>query len=196
MKKNQQGFGLIIVVLVILIVGAISFGAYLVYDNQKNKNNETVNSTNNANKKNESSEQYLVVKEWGLRFKIPNGLESVEYKINGDKLAIYAKPSGYSVDYIDGYNQYVDGSSPYAIGVLYKSNKATETISNGVETQNGKLLGDNYYYTNWAFSGLATGSACHGLYGNDEQSCLAENQASRLVNEGQDALLNTIALNK
>ena len=196
MKKNQQGFGLIMVLLVILIVGAISFSAYLVYDNQKNKNNQTVNSNNDVNKENESSDHYLIVKEWGLKFKIPNGIESVEYKINGNNLAIYAKPSGYAVEYRDGYSLYLDGRSPYAIGNLYQYDQPNEIISTGVEAKTGKSLGDKYYFTDWAFNSIATGASCVGLYGEDEQNCTTENVAFKLVNQGENALLNTISLSQ
>ena len=71
-------------------------------------------------------------------------------------------------------------------------------VEGGLLPQEGKKVGDYYYYTSWAFSSLATGAGCQGLYGDSNDSaCETESKAFALVN-GNDgnkqALLYTIEL--
>lgn len=205
MKNNQKGFSVFEIITVIAIVGLLAVVGWLVYDRQKSKTGDkpvTLASTQPTvtpkqdTKKTDPNEGYLVVKEWGLRFKTPSGITDVKYVIHDNILAFFAKPTGSSVQYIANYEKYADGNFEYATGVLYRSTSSTKPIVDDLTVQ-GKKIGDYYYYTNWAFSHLSSGAACQGLYGDGESACEAESKAFTLIN-GNDgnkaALLLTIEL--
>jgi hypothetical protein len=205
MHKNEKGFSVVEVLFVVVIAGLIAVVGWFVLDKHKSKSTVN-NSTKVTSQKATSNEvktadttkpnpntDYLVLKEWDLRFKTPSGLTDVRYIIHGDTVAFYAKPANSSVQYRSNYNKYEDGSSPYATGVLYRSTDSSTTVI-GNETRQGKKLGNYYYYTAWSFSSLATGAACVGLYGDSASSCEPEGIAFNLVNQGDSALLNTIEL--
>ncbi len=212
-KNNSKIFKII----AIIVTLGILFVLLAVLLSSKKTNNETVDTKNNEttqvqdqnNEANDSKQEtkqpepqadpndgYFVVKEWGLRFKAPEGLTDIRYVINGETLAFYAKPIGSDIQYAADYNKF-DGDSPaHAIGVVYRSSEPTKPKMDG--TVDGKKIGDYYYYTSWAFSGLATGAACSGMYegGYDEKSCQSESAIFNLVNQGENALINTIQLSQ
>lgn len=202
MKANQKGFSVVEILIVIVIVGLLGAVGWLAYDRQKSKTDDKATNfqTNQQEQKQETkpnpNEGYLVVKEWGLRFKAPSDITDVRYTIHGDTLAFFAKPTGSNVQYVADYEKYADSNFRYATGVLYRSTSSTKPFA-GDTTREGKKIGDYYYYTNWAFSSLATGAGCQGLYGDSDSACEAESKAFALVN-GNDgnkaALLLTIEL--
>lgn len=215
MKINQKGFSVVEILVIIVVVGLLGAVGWLVYDRQKSKNNEqpVTQSSSPQQKIEETSKQeaktadpnkgYLVVKEWGLRFKLPNNLADINYRIHGDMVAFYAKPTGYTVEYRSDYEKVRDGNYPqYAIGSLYRSTESSKDKI-GIQVE-GKKIGNYYYYTAHAFSSLATGAAPTGLYFDAicdkdtrtspkcDEYMEAENKAFQLVNQGDTALLNTI----
>lgn len=203
MKKNQKGFSVVEILIIIVVVGLIGTVGWLVYDRQKTKTPDSQPDTQTSieqkgtadtqpTQKADPNEGYLVVKEWGLRFKTPTGLTDVRYTIHDDTVAFFAKPTGSSVQYRADYDKYEEGRSQYATGNLYRSRESTkDKLGLVVE---GKKIGDYYYYTSWAFSSLATGAACVGTYGDADSNCQPEGTAFQLVNQGDTALLNTIEL--
>ena len=203
MKVNQKGFSVVEILIVIVVVGLLGTVGWLVYDRQKSKTSETSNTQASApqkektpkqeTKKADPNEGYLVMSEWGLRFKVPSGLTDVKYTIHGDTASFFAKPTGSSVQYRTDYDKFDDDHSRYATGVLYRSTSSTKPFM-GDDTRQGKKIGDYYYYTAWAFSSTSTGAACVGLYGDGDSNCQPEGTAFQLVNQGDTALLNTIEL--
>lgn len=205
MKQNQKGFGAVEILIVIVVVGLLGTVGWLVYDRQKTKTPDSKPAAQSSTQQKETAvtqptqktdpnEGYFVVKEWGLRFKIPSGLTDVKYTIHGDTVAFFAKPTGSSVQYRADYDKYAEGRSQYATGNLYRSKESTNN-ERGFATE-GKKVGDYYYYTSWAFSSLATGAACVGTYGDAESNCKPEGTAFQLVNQGDTALINTIEIAK
>jgi prepilin-type N-terminal cleavage/methylation domain-containing protein len=207
MKANQKGFSVVEILIVTVIIGLLGAVGWLVYDRQNNKTPETSNTQASTTQKEETPKQetkkpdpnegYLVVKEWGLRFKIPSGLTDVKYTIHGDTVSFFAKPTGSNVQYRADYDKFEEGRSQYAMGNLYRSTSSAKPFA-GDMTREGKKVGDYYYYTSWAFSSLATGAGCVGLYeDSNESNCEPESRAFALVN-GNDgnkaALLLTIEL--
>ncbi len=89
MKINQKGFTLIEVLLAALAVSVISFAGYYVYNAQKSNNDsaaspqtntkETDKSKNPTSEALDSNEGYYVIKEWGVRMKLPSSLSDLEY---------------------------------------------------------------------------------------------------------------------
>lgn len=197
-KNNQDGMAHLAAILVVVVFVAIGVVGWKVWDNSNN-NPSTQSTTPTAVTQTTSNEPapdpnkgYLVIKQWGLRFKTPSGLTDVKYLIDGDTVAFYAKPKGANVQYVDSYEKMEDGKPRYASGVLVRSTESSKTIEPVDITVEGKKLGDYYYYTNHAFSSLSTGAGCQGLYGEDDTSCKQESMAFDLVNRGDNALLNTI----
>lgn len=195
MKNNQKGFTIVEVLIVLLVIGLIGGATWYVLQSKDKKSpaTNTSQTQQEASKETDTNEGYLVVKEWGLRFKTPSGLSDVRYTVHDDRVDFFAKPADSSVQYRSDYDKFENGRSQYATGVLYRSTGSTKPLV-GDTTTEGKKVGDYYYYTAWSFSGLATGAACVGLYGDDVSSCEPEVTAFRLVNQGDTALLNTIEL--
>jgi prepilin-type N-terminal cleavage/methylation domain-containing protein len=192
MQTHQKGFSVIEILLVVVVVGLIGVVGWLVYDHQNSKAAQTANTQVGTTQK-APNEGYVVVKEWGLRFKAPSGLADIKYAIHGDTLAFFAKPSGSSVQYRSDYDKFANGGFQYATGVAYRSSSATNN-DRGF-TIDGKKVGNYYYYTAWSFSGLASGAACVEIYGDSSDSnCQAEATAFQLVNQGDNSLLSTIEL--
>ena len=200
MKVNQKGLSVVEVLVVIVIVGLLGAVGWLVYDRQKSKISEQPATLSSDQQKEETPKQetkadpnegYLVVKEWGLRFKAPTNLTDVKYHIFGDTVAFYAKPAGSSVEYRSDYEKLGNNNNPqYAVGQLYRSSESTKEVIG--TPREGKKIGNYYYYTAHAFSSLATGAGCVELYGDN--NCEAEAKVFQSVNQGDTALLNTIEL--
>jgi hypothetical protein len=205
MKTNQKGFGVVEVLIILVVVSLIAGTGWYVMNKKKAPNKTNVNATTQqeqqsatieevAESKPDANASYLVINEWGLRFKTPNGLADVTYTIHSDTVALYAKPVGANVQYRSDHEIFEDGHPRYATGTLYRS---TESSKDKIGyTVDGKKLGNFYYYTGWAFSSLATGAACVGLYGDSESNCEPESKAFQLINQGDTALLNTIELSQ
>jgi len=224
--KNQKGFGAIEALLLLVIVGMIGGTGFYVYNANKEEpkiSDSSIQQKDNSEEllEEELSESYLVVKEWGLRFKIPDNLTDVQYKISGDTLGVFAKPvkdkngQPFDVEYPSDYGE-VDkeyGGFYYSQGNLIRSKNSTEDIIAG--TQKGKKLGDYYYYTSYSFSGLASGAGPNGIFFDEDckkddqqKKCdryyLAESIVFAIINgtslhpetdsEVEDALLPSIEL--
>lgn len=89
-RSNQSGFTVVETLLILVIVGIIGFTGWFVWQSQ-NKANDTLDAANTSktatytkqttkvatNQAQES--QFLVIKEWSVKMKIPPGLEGVKY---------------------------------------------------------------------------------------------------------------------
>lgn len=205
LKNNQSGLAHVAVILLaVVVIGVVGFAGWKVWDSTRTDSSTqsttptTTSATTDTSQEPtvDPNEGYLVIKQWGLRFKTPSGLTGVKYVINDDTVAFYAKPKGANVEYVGNYDKLENGSPKYALGVLVRSTASSKTIASvGIKVE-GKKLGDYYYYTHHAFSSTSTGAGCLGLYGDDTTSCTQEASAFKLVNEGSTALLNTIELAK
>ncbi|HSX43816.1 MAG TPA: hypothetical protein VLE69_00750 [Candidatus Saccharimonadales bacterium] len=116
-KLNSKGLGVIEVILVVVIVGLIGGVGYFVYQSKKNTDqilNNTANSQGTPEKSTKTSTKpttpsntvtttntdpnYLIIKEWGVKVKIPNA-NRLSYEIvsqSGDGTT----PDG-SAEYVD-----------------------------------------------------------------------------------------------
>jgi hypothetical protein len=110
-----------------------------------------------------TNEGYLVIREWGIRFKVSSRLTDVRYAIDGDTVHFIGRPIDYDVSYVQNINNSI---GEYSLGDIYRSNQSSRTTLDVVI--DGKKLGDYYYYTAWSFNSLATGvGVMGGLYGWD-----------------------------
>ncbi len=91
MKKNA-GFGVVGIVLVVAAVAVLGLIGWRVYDANNAKNNSSTNQTGSnqssntqgdtpQNRQSDPNAGYVVVKEWGIRFKPVDGLSGVAYSI-------------------------------------------------------------------------------------------------------------------
>ena len=151
----------------------------------------------------------LAIKNWGISFYIPTGLADVQYRIHGDTVYFYGKPSSPKVEYRTGYDS--DNVGQYALGRVKRSKEPTQDVIHG--KVDGKKVGDYYYYTGASFSGLDSGVGLFGLFytpdciekskvntDTDDSECnklaSAEAETFYLINGDDEitGLLNTISL--
>lgn len=186
MKQTQKGFSVIetlLLVAVVVLIGALGwlfFNQQILKNGQKNTADALANKESDATTvtKSDLNKGYLVVKEWGLRFKVPDGLTDIRYFIQDDVLSLYAKPKGYNVEYRSDYNNPTDGAE-YSLESVIRSNDSSKSK---LEQQvSGKKLGDKYYYTRSAFSALATGVAMQPLFFDD--ACVKEDASKGPLSE-------------
>ena len=151
----------------------------------------------------------LAIKNWGISFYIPTGLADVQYRIHGDTVYFYGKPSSPKVEYRTGYDS--DNVGQYALGKVKRSKEPTQDVIHG--KVDGKKIGDYYYYTGHSFSGLESDAGLFGLFytpdcieksktntDTDDSECnnlsKAEGETFVLINGDDEitGLLNTISL--
>lgn len=70
-KEIPAGFGLIEALLIIIAAGIVGFGGYWVWHTQhKTKPATTSSTTDSQNSTSASTQQYLTIKEWGVKIKL------------------------------------------------------------------------------------------------------------------------------
>ncbi len=74
---NQCGFSTVIVITVILLIGIIGFAAWRLHEINLQKTERTQNT--DSQMQTDPNEGYVVIKEWGVRFKPVEGLRDVIY---------------------------------------------------------------------------------------------------------------------
>ena len=205
MKAKQKKFKIVkILITIIVALGLLcGIGWFVNHETAKQETPQTGNeevdialedeTPTQAEAEVDPNEGYLVVQEWGLRFKVPESLTDVRYAIHDNDLAFFARPAGSDVQYRPDYDEFKSGYYTHAMGMLYRSTDSTKLV---IETlREGTKIGDYYYYTAWAFSGLATGvGACFSTYGDDKSNCELTGSVFTSINMGEKALLNTIEL--
>lgn len=177
---TQQGSAHVVIV-ICLVLGLVTALGWIFYQNfihketpQKdtelvvvNKDSDARQDSERLGEQNDPNKGYLVIKDWGLRFKVPSGLTDVQYRIHDDQIGFFAKPTGKDVEYRSDYDtRDDDGIFTYAIGFLLRSKESTQPFSNPgfEEGVKGKKVGNYYYYTWHSFSGLQSGAASNGLF--------------------------------
>lgn len=112
MNKNQHGFSAIIPVLIVAALAVICFAGWRLWDSSQNKQSSN-NAANSSQASQQSSMQstnttdpnegYVVIKEWGVRFKPVEGLNGVQY----------FKPASTSLDRLDFSTTDLIASEPH-----------------------------------------------------------------------------------
>lgn len=214
--QTKNSYKLVITILSIVVVGMIGLCLFLVqkisevdnkYGTLQSGLDESVSDvntkavvsispvmTNNVSPA-EESKNYLMVKEWGLKFEIPEDLTNIKYIIDGDTAYFVAEPADQSFSYVTGINSLIKSD---AMAVLYrKTNSSQEGMEKTIE---GKKVGSYYYYTAWSFSGTASGVGVQGtIFGADFNRYNQEDQkiadkANEVFNS-LNKMLNTIEVN-
>lgn len=89
MKKNQQGFSLIEIMLLLFVVVLISGLGYFVW-NQNNSSNQnpasqgSSNSGSNTQNSQTAATKYLEIKEWGVKFPLSDTIADAVYAPSND----------------------------------------------------------------------------------------------------------------
>src|SRR5688572_25912838 len=85
-KDSSRGFSLMIGLLIVLTLAVIGFASYFVWQKNKGDAKKSTTSTSQNNQKKDNSDgnvkpndpseggKYLVIKEWGVRFLLPEEL--------------------------------------------------------------------------------------------------------------------------
>jgi hypothetical protein len=131
--QKQHGFNALIIVLLIALVGVIGFVGWRMYDSSQQANNQQNAQNGNGQTQEpttDPNEGYVVIKEWGVRFKPVEGLSGVEYfkpkGLDENTYSITTKELG-AVEPECGKN-----SQSYALGLLTRAEE--------VEPENGGVI--------------------------------------------------------
>lgn len=179
MNENEKGFGVIGLIIVLAVVGLAVVLGWLFFDKQRQiieeKATNSQDSKQSTEISNDSDSGYLVIKEWNLRFKVPDGLAEVQYRIHpdGGYIVFYGKPTGANVKYEDGYDKVRDNDFWYTLGRLQRFENEQKNYDNN-RGLSGKKIGTYYYYS---FGPQST----TGLFGQDDESIAAEVKAAYLI---------------
>ena len=79
-KSSQKGFTVVETLLVTLVFAMVGFGGYYVWHNQQNNSTEPANTTQTDSSLSSSTQNYLIIKEWGVRMKTNPLFNNLSYK--------------------------------------------------------------------------------------------------------------------
>ena len=167
-----------------LLVIIASFSGYLIYQNGVKQKNSNVGETNSPLSPSDQNPvevkpgekpadgQYLVLNDWGVKFKIPNGLSSVKYYYN-DEYDSY----DFTTERVEALGGQCKEPPEYPvpgvirlISLMRNDNPVEEgqpTGLVGVPLNDNKPLGVHYYRYNSAQSSCTNGPDDQGFQGKD-----------------------------
>jgi hypothetical protein len=87
-QTNKKGFAPILIVVIVLAIGLVAALGYIFYQNATKKDDTnatltTTTSTNGSTNTNSNYTGYLLLGDWGVKFKIPDTLKSTTIKTSG-----------------------------------------------------------------------------------------------------------------
>lgn len=155
MNKNQHGFSAIIPVLIVAALAVICFAGWRLWDSSQNKQSSN-NAANSSQASQQSSMQstnttdpnegYVVIKEWGVRFKPVEGLTGTVYAISTDSTF-----DGSAVFSTEALTQLGPGcgtgsNSAMPLGRLIRSGVDHRQEFMSAFGESNKQIGDYYYH--------------------------------------------------
>lgn len=176
MKKNENGFSAVEIIIVIVILGLVGTVGWLVYDRHKSKTDNKTNQTNQQeakqetpNKQNNASadlktNDYLEIKEYGVKLELSKEIKDAYYEIENGFPYL-------SVHSLDKYR------SCKKVAVVSKAkagddNMGSRWTKQELEERSTLQIGDTYY---WVTPG--NGGSCSDPTGNNADE--AETNARR-----------------
>ncbi|HXH26673.1 MAG TPA: hypothetical protein VNG90_02170 [Candidatus Acidoferrum sp.] len=141
-NKTQSGFGVVEIIIAVLVVAALAYGGYRLYGHfSKPAATSNTNSSQVTTTPTDPNAGYVVIKEWGVRFKPVSGLGELKYALrNSDSTVVFSTQQLIAADaHCDAQN-----SSYSGIGSI------TRTTTGSAAPFGGTLLttvnGYDYYY--------------------------------------------------
>lgn len=153
-RSKQQGFGAVAIIAAVVVLAVVVFVGWRIYDASQpaDTNNQPTNSNNQPGNTNQPSqtqtdpnEGYVVIKEWGVRFKPVDGLTGVQYYKVGTNSEFFAFTT-------EALAQ-ADPNCAAASGNIALAGITRSKDAAGTGKQHGPI-NDYYYYTR------ASGAAC------------------------------------
>jgi hypothetical protein len=186
MAKHSPGFSVVEVIVVLVIIAAAGFGGWYVWSkHHKDDSNKSNTSTqgNNENQNQTTADpseggKYLVIKEWGVRFKLPEDLKGqVTYGIrtstDGAQVAVFEVASiaalpGSSCKLTDISS---NGWSGKTGGIGSEIHRTTAKIGSD---QEALFAFSNMHINNYWYS---------GLYGKGADACVNDESKQQLAGD-------------
>lgn len=143
-KKMMFGFA----ALVLLAIGGVTFGivAMVNQSNTTQELSEQIANVGNGNGENQSDDEYMYVKDWGLKIKIADDLTSVSYDTDVDdysELLVWGARKDSDSRYIPDFAK--QSKNDYAMGVMVRVPRYERTSA-------GRLIWYDDYY-NYYYKG-------------------------------------------
>jgi prepilin-type N-terminal cleavage/methylation domain-containing protein len=102
MKINQKGFSVVEILIVIVVIGLLGAVGWLVYDRQSSKTSEKPSTQTSAQQNTETKkqetpkeaakvpeQQYLEVKEWGVKLPLTDEISDLSYEVTSKGLNLH-----------------------------------------------------------------------------------------------------------
>lgn len=180
-KNNENGFSAVEGLLIVILVGLIGFVGWYVWKNQTDKNVKTDSSSNNivntkktTPKKQTDNKTYFEIKEFGVKFELPQSLKDLYYEIGNNGRTAY-----FSLTELKDTDCAADKTSQIAL-TRYTDADYEEDIQAAASKDSAKKLGQYYFST-------ASGQAACGDEGSESQ-----NKASAMKAEIVKILPSTV----
>lgn len=157
--NKKAGFGVVSVVTVIAAIGLAGFIGWRLYDANQNKQSSSTDSSSQTQQTNDGTQTqpsdqtnqtdpnqgYVLIKEWGVRFKPVDGLSGVAYSIGNIKGS--NGTASFSTDELakhgDSCSASQTGMAP--LGKLIRTQGTKEDAATPVSTSYAVQIGDYYY---------------------------------------------------
>lgn len=146
MKATQRGFGVVEVILLVMVVGLIGLVTWQIISAQQSSDNSNTNETvqDSTEQAIDQNEGFVVVEEWGVRFKPANESLKLVYYANASNNQDEIERIDFTTSEIEAYGGYCEHSSdlfmPPALLARSKTRQG-EPWSDPVA-----VIGDYYYY--------------------------------------------------
>lgn len=96
-KSVQHGFGVTGVLAIVVVVALLGFGGWYVWQAQNKSSNHSAASKQTT--QTDPNEGYVVIKEWGVRFKPVSGLDGLTYALrNSGDTAVFSTQQLTTID--------------------------------------------------------------------------------------------------
>lgn len=154
-SQNQTGSALvaIIIIAVVALVGILGYVAWnkisVVDKNETPQQTTTVSTPNEDKKPQDSNEGYLVLHDWGVKFKLPNNVSEVRYYKESieDEHGVfeYYQLTTTRVESLGGECA-PDAANPIRLSSISRSLVKKEELASAFPANENKPIGGYYYY--------------------------------------------------
>jgi hypothetical protein len=139
MKKRNAGFGVVGTTLVVTVVAVVGFVLWRVYGVPDSKQNSPASASTSEGTTIDANAGYVVIKEWGVRFKPTDGLVAVRY-------FMVAGAEDRTVSFTTDELSQIEPSCGVASGkIVLGGLMRTTTPSNSLGKLHGPINGYYYY---------------------------------------------------